>query len=1113
MINIKEGMYVRASVDYEDRNNPRMFAMGQVKEIKDEKVLLDFHRNFWHKDEDSISDYVPKREWYDIEDVSRCKILKGTKVFNFFEIAQTLTYSGQDEEGFYEYYIKYNDGKVAKVREDEIMADFNRVQANPLEQMMAYEFHNPFWYEKRRIAAEAINVLENFGDGIKTLIGSRTFLFEHQIDTIIRALNEKKCRLMLADEVGLGKTIEALVIIKGLKKKNERILLIIPEALTNQWRNELEFKFWMKSVIFDGTNIDDGDIVIVSSEDINLLNMKDIKGEFDYCVIDEVHRLVGEEKVYNEILQISKSVSKLLLLSATPIQKRKEEYLKLLTLLKPDKYEDLSEEEFSDIVDKNKKIKKLVYKICRDLPEIYGEEIDEDDVEEIFDYLEEISDDLEDKCLEKMVDDLDLDSEDCGEEKVREILAYISMNYQFEKNIIRHRREELRDVLPKRELETIYYTMNSSAENYYESNCYESLLSYIERLKECCEWNVELQEYIRILLNATFSSPWALENLIKIRKNSLKNGIISFYNSSIVSSFRKEKLRNKTIIESIERVQDEEEYLEELEYLLSNWIKAADKEILNIEECMNDPDIIKGRLIKIADYIEQELYDEKLVIFTAWAETLEKFKSILTSLYGEDSVSTFYVGNNTEELEENVYRFQNSPECRFMLCDELGGEGRNFQMADAIVHIDISFSPTILEQRIGRLDRIGRDKEKPVRNIVVVSEDTVEQSLFDLWKDGLNIFNESLSGMEIALDDIDREILEAFKYDIKYGLNDAITEIKRNADEMRKEIEEERYYDMARQLDLNTKGKYETIIDQFDNKGGALLAKMMLDWCTAIGFMPSYSEEGILEFDRGSVKGISMEHTLFQIPDTSISLERSNKKNVIRGTFDRSMAVNKEDLVFFAPGEEIFESIMKNVEEGFRGKSTATEIKNAPFNWEGFIFSYNVNFRVKELLDNGFDIKNVNYSYGYIPSKQYRNFISIDESVIDESVIRAFVDEFFGSNKTVCKSMKHIGERRGFNSNIKQFKEKYRINEWKSIIKNSSKKSIEEVRKKYKRDIDIREIKRNFSSIYAGARASQLYFNSEENSGYLKSVLECVMRGIAIPEISLDSIMYLKLEK
>ena len=1113
MVNVKDGMYVRASVDYEDRNNPRMFAMGQVKEIKDEKVLIEFHRNFWHKDEDSICDYVPKRDWYDIEEVSRCKILKETKVFNFFEIAQTVTFSGKDEEGFYEYYIKYNDGEVAKVREDEIMADFNRVEANPLEQMISYEFHNPFWYEKRRIAAEAINVLENFGDGIKTLIGSRTFLFEHQIDTIIRALNEKECRLMLADEVGLGKTIEALVIIKGLKKKSERVLLIIPEALTNQWRNELEFKFWMKSVIFDGTNIDDEDIVIVSYEDINLLNIRDIEGEFDYCVIDEVHRLVGEERVYNKILQISKSVSKLLLLSATPIQKRKEEYLKLLTLLKPDKYEDLSEEEFSDIVDKNKKIKKLVYKICRDLPEIYGEEVDEDDVEEIFDYLEEISDDLEDKCLEKMVDELDLDSEDYGEEKVREILAYISMTYQFEKNIIRHRREELRDILPKRELETIYYTMSSSAENYYESNCYESLLSYIEKLKECCEWNIELQEYIRILLNAAFSSPWALDNLIKLRKDSLKNRIRSFYNSSIVSSFRREKLKNKTIIESIERVQDEEESLEELEYLLSNWIKAAEKEILNIEECMNDPDIIKGRLLKVADYIEQELYDEKVVIFTAWAETLERLRDILTRLYGEDSVSTFYIGNNTEELEENVYKFQNSPECRFMLCDELGGEGRNFQMADAIVHIDIPFSPTILEQRIGRLDRIGRDKEKPVRNVVVVSEETVEQSLFDLWKDGLNIFNESLSGMEIALEDIDREILEAFKYGIKYGLSDAITEIKRNADEMRKEIEEERYYDMARQLDLNTKGKYETIINKFDNEGGALLAKMMLDWCTAIGFMPSYSEEEILEFDRSSVKGISMKHTLFQIPDTKVSLERSNKRNVIRGTFDRSKAVNKEDLVFFAPGEEIFESIMKNVEEGFRGKSIAASIKNAPFNWEGFIFSYNVNFRVKELLDNGYDIKNISYSYGYIPSKQYRNFISIGESDIDESLIRAFVDEFFGSNKTVCNSMKHIGKRKGTNSNIKQFKEKYRINEWKSIIKNSNKKSMEKVMEKYRRDINIPEIKRNLSSIYAGAKASELYFDSEENSDYLKSVLECVMRGIAIPEISLDSIMYLKLEK
>jgi ATP-dependent helicase HepA len=83
---------------------------------------------------------------------------------------------------------------------------------------------------------------------MEDLVGSRVMLLAHQAEVVARVLGDPKCRYVLADEVGLGKTIEACVILKGLQHRNPDIkaLIIAPDSLVTQWKNELDQKFWLK---------------------------------------------------------------------------------------------------------------------------------------------------------------------------------------------------------------------------------------------------------------------------------------------------------------------------------------------------------------------------------------------------------------------------------------------------------------------------------------------------------------------------------------------------------------------------------------------------------------------------------------------------------------------------------------------------------------------------------------------------------------------------------------------------------------------------------------------------------------------------------------------------
>lgn len=110
-------------------------------------------------------------------------------------------------------------------------------------------------------------------------------------------------------------------------------------------------------------------------------------------------------------------------------------------------------------------------------------------------------------------------------------------------------------------------------------------------------------------------------------------------------------------------------------------------------------------------------------VFTDFPESFDHYYDVLKNAY-QDAVVAFGDSIEEEERERNIYRFQTDPECTILLCDKSGGEGRNLQNADYLIHIDLPWDINRLEQRIGRLDRLGRNVTIPVTSVVVHSNDS-----------------------------------------------------------------------------------------------------------------------------------------------------------------------------------------------------------------------------------------------------------------------------------------------------------------------------------------------------------------------------------------------------
>lgn len=1118
---LQVGMYVRCPADSESQRDPRVFVCGQILSLDEEtrtvKVKIHDPYNLVAMFENLPHGIVE----FPVSSVSRCSLFIGSSVVHQGQNCHVLT-ARLNSSGFYEYFIQNDQTKdTIKASEIELVASLTNGRIDPALQLLRYEFQNPCWYFGYSVVSKNINILENSIYGFKELAGAKIYLLPHQVNSIVRCLQDSPCRYMLADEVGMGKTVEAISILKLflLNRSNIKALILVPDQLKEQWKKELLIKFG----IDDSIDINSNYITVKS---ISELTLNDYLLPWGFVIIDEVHRYLQDEKTYDMLHRLSGYAANILLLSATPVQQRKEEYLALLRLLQPQKYDHYTTEQFGMLVEKQARIIQKTALVLDDLNDM-AEEIertldaghDPHESDDVADLFEEITDELNSICkslndpkLSEFLNALDFDAEGCSIYQIKVAISYICSNYQIENNIIRNRRRILENddngtrLLPTRKLIPLSYQLNKDF-NTYEALCYDSLVDWIAHGSA----ELSIEETVQPLLNAFFSSPWAFNAKLKA---FVKQGLIQ--NEDLVFNAR-------------------------------SWVKAEDYIIEHIVEILDDPDEYAcehcSRLCSVLNLLYDELYDQKVVLFTHDLETFKAYRATLKNTFKEEEISFFGSDMDLADLESHAYRFQNEKNCRIMLCDYTGGEGRNFQCADYIVHIDLPWDARLIEQRIGRLDRLERDPERStVTSVVVYAENTFEESLFDFLRKGLRIFEQSLSGMEIIMKDINREIYSSVREDFRYGLSERIPAIIQRVEKMRDEIRKEQNYDVAGFVFKPMYAELRRLIEYYAKNENDIFANAMTEWASLAGFHGHWADEGIITYNASSFSSKSAMNSLLLPPKwmdyissaqnrfmSHVTASHKQKEAIwgkeqsLSGTFIRKQAIENDYLHFFAPGDAIFECITTNAIQSCKGRACAVYVP-AGINWKGFIFTWALVPNEAFLFENGLSIYAMSPYRSYMITEQVVTVVSIDnpEDVSDAVIIREHMQ--ITSRGIKGKNYTHLGIRSARSdilkgnttarSNQAWFRQEYPGEKWRELVRDARKEAQKKAAEQFSRRSNLRGAREEMQRILSANAAKRQYYNAcSIDLDRLQQEQEFILESIKSSNVMLESAAFVWMEK
>ena len=519
------------------------------------------------------------------------------------------------------------------------------------------------------------------------------------------------------------------------------------------------------------------------------------------------------------------------------------------------------------------------------------------------------------------------------------------------------------------------------------------------------------------------------------------------------------------------------------------------------------------------NYIDQEtdiLDDEdcKLVVFTAHNATLVQFLKLFNARYSDMGIYAVAFGKHMdrEELEDSVYAFQNNPECRVIICDETGGEGRNFQNAAQIIHLDLPWNTNALEQRIGRLDRLGRNPDKDVVSVVLYADTSVEEQLFHIWKDGMKLFEQSLSGLEIITGELNELIVEALLDDYYTGLTNAFDDILDQAEEMRESVEDEQDFDLGATLYRPLSQGIDNVLSIYASEDDNLFATAMMGWGKQAGLSPEKpTKSGLIEFRESNFSVNAAKQSLFIPPDW----ERYNNTSIMRregrilGSFDRRTAATREDILFFAPGDAVYDSIISNAVGCNRGRCTGIETTGT-FNYDGLIYIYNIVPKLDELLENEMTLQALAQYRMYLPLKQI--FVAVpltsrSKEIPEKEVVKTLL-------ALRPNNANHLGRRSGGKmsmSPLERFISQTPPSTWEPLIDKASATAYKRACTRLENRSDIEAAEKEMQRVLNGYRAECIYFERDMSGVDERAKLfDVTLRALKNAKPELDAVCFLR---
>lgn len=912
------GMYVKFRAT--NSKGETRTILGKVdKEMTSQAVVLCFE---WLNGLMSM-----KRTRVDLDKLSKARIKLGSscvldgKDIVIYQYSRKKTSTGL--RGYYCYYENDVDKKVFLVGEDKIVAEYQDLEITARSKFSLGEIgQSPVKFFCREQVCNYLSSVKLIPAGFNTVIGSKIELFEHQLESVHSILSQKPYRAMLADEVGLGKSIEALVVLAYAMRMRicQKALIVVPDQLEFQWLQEAKSKFSLEAQIFRVTDFiyktNKSKIIIIGFSDYKHYQLDYLGNNWDFVIIDEAHRSLHDKALYNGILKMSKNAEHFLMLSATPILQRQQEYYDLLKLLYPGVYGKITYSSFEKIMQKRDVIKEKVLYLANNLANYYEYSLEAEYIE----ILREIGTTINEEFVNSILSGIADFSAEKKYECISILIRYLQNTYELDQKFIRHRRSSILDPSSKRELK--------------DSVAIQSV-NYTNGLYEKDFINYTIDELERNLYSKSIS----LDDTIEIGR-------------AIFSSM---EATRRTITDK-----DYESKFPDTMKLIESMAKKERDSSMN------------SKINRLIEMIDSGYFgsNDKIIIFSDYSYTADIIEARLAKEYSQSSVVKFVSGMSSAQMQIAANRFQHEKKCRFLVCDKSGGEGRNFQYAEYIVHYDTPWSPAEVEQRIGRLDRIGRRPNHTVKNVVFYFNDTIEEDMFILLNNCLNVYEESLCGIEIVFDDMNNMIRDSIGNGIRTGLEgltDPISQLKQLTEN---QITNEEIALLIKQSDDDYRNMEEEIVSSFSEEKQEIFQNALSSW--------------IKEERLGTVSKQESPYrlTCFKM-DSDAKMAKYGSQE---GTFYVKDALMYEDVPLFTMDTPFIDCLSKEISSDEESKVCAIEIHNCGFKWTGYIFTWQLKLYIEDNLGKGCVLGG---DYSIANDYILKNRISIAQSLADSEEMDA----------------------------------------------------------------------------------------------------------------------------
>ena len=478
-------------------------------------------------------------------------------------------------------------------------------------------------------------------------------VYGHQAALLLQLMPRRPIRVLIGDEVGLGKTIEAIAILRYLELRNEikQVLILLPRVLIRQWGDELQrmgvdtprIHFLESSNLHNlGGELNPGYYLIsidLAKREEHLEKL--LEYHWDALVVDEVHNC-GANKRGEAVEKLAEKSTHVLLLSATPHRGDSLGYLWRLKVL--DNYIELKK---------------------ADNPDFYRR-------------------------------------------------THNSLLFRRTKHIVNT--VEGKEIFKKCEFTTAIVEPTQ-----VEKEFMEKVVEFIDSLLEREEQNKARQLIAVILKKRASSSPQAALNTFKkllegIRENRISTMGIPQVQERFIDDILGEDYTTIELEED-EDIDDEmQDIIEKFAPILTGEDEEELTQLLDMGNKIMENDTKLNTVLKL---IENYVYrGEKVIVFTEYRDTLEYILPKIKEVVGEDGVVSLS-GKNKNEFEKIKNDFWKNPGIKVLAATDVAADGLNLQIASVVINYEPPWSPIKIDQRIGRVWRIGQTKDVNVYNVVL----------------------------------------------------------------------------------------------------------------------------------------------------------------------------------------------------------------------------------------------------------------------------------------------------------------------------------------------------------------------------------------------------------